>query len=725
MIAGMTSLLRTTIVGSVWLAAITATAAGPRVLPDGEHPADLRLGPLKDLNGYFPFTPPATREAWEERADFVRRRVKVATGLWPEPARTPLNAVIHGRVERDAYTVEKVYFESRPGFFVTGNLYRPKHPTGKVPGVLFAHGHWTDARLAEATDSELRQEIATGQERFEQGGRSRFQSMCVQLARMGCVVFQYDMLGNSDSQQISMEVAHTFGKQRPQLNTESDWGLYSPQAEAHLQSIMGLQTWNSVRSLDFVLSLPEVDSDRIACTGASGGGTQTFLLGAIDPRVKLSFPAVMVSTAMQGGCSCENTSLLRIGTGNVELAALFAPKPQGMTSANDWTKEMATKGFPDLKRLYALYGAEDKVMLHRGEHFPHNYNAVSRTAFYTWLNRHFKLGQTDPVLEHDYTVSTRDELSVWDAQHPQPAGGEDFERRLLREENAADQKSLATAAKSPELFRQTLLPAWEILLDTPAARGGAASWTQKFKKDHDRWIEMGGMVVNTSRQQEIPAVFLYPKKWNTRTVIWLTGQGKDGLYGSDGRLVPAVQQLVDGGTTVVGVDLIYQGEFTKDGRPLGQAPVVANPREVPAFTFGYNDSVLVWRMQDVVTVVEYVRGNERKSSWIGLAGSAGAAPVAAAARFALGDQVNRTVLDTGGFRFGKLLDYRSPDFLVGAAKYGDIAGLLAVGGGGEVRVAGETLAELTEWRARYPHAAAKLSGLSSNSPAEMASALMP
>src|ERR1041385_172309 len=109
------------------------------------------------------------------------------------------------------------------------------------------------------------------------------------------------------------------------MNTTENWGLYSPQAEAHLQSVMGLHTWNSIRSLDFLLSLPEVDAERIAITGASGGGPQPLLRAAIDPRVSLSFPAVMVSTAMQGGCTCENACLLRGNTGNIELAPLLAP----------------------------------------------------------------------------------------------------------------------------------------------------------------------------------------------------------------------------------------------------------------------------------------------------------------------------------------------------------------------------------------------------------------
>ena len=171
---------------------------------------------------------------------------------------------------------------------------------------------------------------------------------------MGIVAFNFDMLGYCDSQQISFAVAHRFAKQRPEMNAAENWGLFSPQAEAHAQSVMGLQTWNSIRALDFLETLPDVDAKRIGCTGASGGGTQTFILGAIDPRLAVACPAVMVTTAMQGGCTCENASLLRIGTGNVEFAALFAPKPLGMTAANDWTKEMATKGFPELQKHYAL-----------------------------------------------------------------------------------------------------------------------------------------------------------------------------------------------------------------------------------------------------------------------------------------------------------------------------------------------------------------------------------
>ena len=653
----------------------------PRVLPAGSLPNDVRLKPRKDLDGYFPFTPPTSKADWAKRAERVRRQILVAEGLWPMPTKTPLNAVIHGRIDRGEYTVERVYFESAPGFFVTGNLYRPAKINGKAPGVLFAHGHWKDARLSESGDAELLSEIATGQERFEEGGRSRFQSMCVQLARMGCIVWQWDMLSDSDSRQFTSQLVHGFAKQRPEMNTTENWSLYSPQAEAHLQSIMGLQTLNAVRSLDFLLSLPDVDPDRIGMTGASGGGTQTFILSAIDPRVKLSFPAVMVSTAMQGGCTCENACLLRVNTGNIEFAGLFAPKPLGMTTANDWTKEMSTKGFPELKQLYAFLGAPNNVMLHRGEHFPHNYNAVSRSAFYGWVNKHFKLGLREPVVERDYQPLSKEQLTVWDAQHPAPKEtGDDFERKLLRWLHEDAQKQLAEAAKSPERYREVVGGAMEVVIGRTLAEAGDVEWEMTQKTDHGSWIEMSGLMRNKTYGEELPAVFCYPKQWNGTTTLWLGGNGKAALFTADGSPKPGVRKLLDSGATVLGVDLLYQGEFLADGRPLTKTPRVKNPREAAPYTFGYNHSVFAQRAQDVLTAVKFVKTHERSSKQIQMACFDEAAPVAAVAAAMCGDTIDAVAIDIGGFRFGKVLDIHDPNFLPGGAKYADLPGVLRAGG---------------------------------------------
>ncbi|MBX3732505.1 MAG: acetylxylan esterase [Verrucomicrobiae bacterium] len=678
-------------------AGLAATRTALAATGPSGAPADVRLQPLKDLDGYFPFTPPATPEEWEARAAVVRRQMQVALGLWPLPRRTPLNAVPHGRILREGYTIEKVYFESLPGLKVTGNLYRPVAPSGRVPAVLFAHGHWKDARLSLTPEDELRREIATGAERFEQGGRSRFQSLCVQLARMGCVVWQWDMLGDSDALQISSELNHSFAKQRPEMNTPENWGLFSPRAESHLQSTMGLQTWNAIRSVDFVLTLPEVDPDRIAVTGASGGGTQTMILAALDPRIALSFPAVMVSTAMQGGCTCENACLLRVDTGNVEFAALAAPRPQGLTTADDWTRELATKGYPELQQLYRLLGAPDAVMIHRGEHFPHNYNEVSRSAFYGWLNRHFRLGFAEPVLEQDYTPLGRDELTVWDAAHPAPpAGDPDFERRLLRawREDAAAQ--VAAASGDPAAYRALCGPAVETLIGRRYADVGRVTWTQRNKVDRGDWWEMDGRLRHEAPQEELPILFLHPKAWNGSTVIWLTDTGKAGLV-SGGQLLPEIRELLDAGMTVCGVDLLFQGEFLTDGQPVTRTRRVRNPREAAAYTFGYNRALFAQRVHDVLTVLRFVRSYETPSRHVAaVALGEVSGPVLAATLAVCGDALDAAACDTHGFRFLQVDDLQDVRFLPGGAKYGDLPGFLALGGVRSLWLAGEPASTATQ-----------------------------
>ncbi|MEY3391696.1 MAG: hypothetical protein RLZZ322_544 [Verrucomicrobiota bacterium] len=649
---------------------------------------DSRFGPLKDLNGYFPFAAPASVQAWEPRRDFVRRQLLVSQGLWPMPTKTPLNAVIHGKIDQGEYTIEKVYFESAPGFFVTGNLYRPKNVTGKVPAVIFPHGHWKDARFLIQPEKYVRQEIASGQERFVEGGKSRFQSMCVQLARMGCVVWQLDALSDSDSVQFSPDVIHKFAKQRPEMNRTEGWGLYSPQAEANLQSVMGLQTLNLVRSVDFVLGLPDVDPARLAVTGSSGGGTQTMLLAAADPRVALSYPVVMVSTAMQGGCTCENASLLRVNSGNVEIAALFAPKPQGMNTANDWTKELATKGFPDLQNLYGLYGKRYFVTLQRGEHFPHNYNAVTRSGFYALLNKHFKLGLETPIIERDYPPLPKEKLTVWDDAHPAPkAADPEFERGLLRWLKTDAQQQLEALARTDEGREKVLRPAIETLIGRPYAQAGEVTFPEAVTQWRDSHFRTQGTLFNRTYGEEIAVDWLQPIKPTGEVVIWLDDAGKGAARLADGSIRPELQELIDRGVGVLTADLFMQTE-----KSLRQTRLVTGPREVPAYTFGYNHALFAQRVHDVLSIVRYLRlkrDTQPKVGRVSLAAFGRMGPIAAAARAVAGEAFAQAAVDTGGFRFGQLLDYRDPMFLPGGAKYLDVPGLLCVASVQPLWVAGE------------------------------------
>src|SRR5438067_1025890 len=197
---------------AAFLLATPALAADlpARILPDGQRPADRRLGPPVDLNGHFPFTPPADKAAWEPRRRAVREQLLVATGLWPLPERSPVQVVIHSPIERDGYTIEKVSFASLPGHYVTGNLYRPKDGAAdKRPAVLFAHGHWANGRFHDAGEKEAKKQVAAGAERTVEEARFFIQAIPIQLARMGCVVFQYDMVGYADSKAIGHAAGFT------------------------------------------------------------------------------------------------------------------------------------------------------------------------------------------------------------------------------------------------------------------------------------------------------------------------------------------------------------------------------------------------------------------------------------------------------------------------------------------------------------------------------------
>ena len=399
--------------------------------------------PLRTLDSSFPMQPVAEIADWPERRAEIRLRILVAAGLHPMPQRSPLHAIVHGKIDRPEYSVERVILESFPGHFVTGSLYRPTAGSGKRPALLSPHGHWTKGRFHDHGEARVKQEIEKKGERFLRAGRHPIQARCVQLARMGCIVFVYDMEGYADSVQLE----HRAGPRGPGL-------LFSPQAELHGQTIFGLQTWNSIRALDFVSSLPDVDTARIGVTGASGGGTQTMVLAAVDDRVAASFPAVMVSEAMQGGCTCENASHLRISQGNIDIAAASAPSPLGLIAADDWTKELETKGHPDLKSLYERLEAGNAYEAHFHTQFRHNYNAVNRQHLYHFVNRHFRLGLSEPIEERDFQPLDPDsEASVWTEAHPKPTGdqvGEAHERKLLADWRVASAAALAALSESEQ-----------------------------------------------------------------------------------------------------------------------------------------------------------------------------------------------------------------------------------------------------------------------------------
>ncbi len=304
---------------------------------------------------------------WEARREHLRRQILSAAGLMPLFPKSDLHARIFGRITHPDYTVEKVLLETLPGYYLGGNLYRPAKaaPAGGFPAVISPHGHWTYGRLENTRIASV-------------------PARCISLARQGYVVFTYDMVGYVDT----LQTPHEFGD-KP---LEQLWG-FGP---------FGLQLWNSIRSVDFLESLPDVNKHKIGATGASGGATQTMMIDAVDDRIQYGAPANMVSFIMQGGSLCENAPNLRLGTNNVEIASIMAPKPMLMTAATeDWTRHMMREEYPAVRAIYDLYGKRGNVEALLLD-APHNYNQENREAMYAFFGKHV-LGIADASkLEEQY-----------------------------------------------------------------------------------------------------------------------------------------------------------------------------------------------------------------------------------------------------------------------------------------------------------------------------------
>lgn len=567
-----------------------ATAAAAWAAAPAE---DLRNTRTPNTETHFAAPQYKSLDEWKPRAERLRKQVRFAAGLIPAPERTPLNARIFGRIENGDYSIEKVYIETLPGFYLAGNLYRPAGRTGKFPGMLAPHGHAQYGRL-------------------EHGDLFSVPSRGINHARQGYVVFAYDMIGYNDT----MQIPHAFGGPREQL-----WS-FGP---------LGLQTWNSMRALDFLESLPDVDAGKIVVTGESGGGTQTFLLCAVDDRPKWSAPVNMISLIMQGGSPCENAPGLRVDTNNVEIAALIAPKPMLMVSATgDWTRNTLKEEFPGMKAFYDLYGKGDEVETILID-APHNYNKASREAVYEFMARKVLNDQDSSKFSEKRIRQEKLQDMMVFAGRPLPENAVNYEQLFANWIRAAKKQNDSTI--DPKELKDRLSLAL------------ATQWPASVEQD------LAGEKLVLTRPgvgDRIPGVLLKGKRGAT-LIVHPDGAGA-------ARKSAQATQAAAAARTVLAIDAFQTGS------------VVAPRDRSHRFFLTFNRSDDANRVQDILTAIAYLRqAGESDISVVGI----GKAAVWATFAAAVSDVPVQLQAPLGSFK-GEDQDYIDNFFVPGIQRAGGL-----------------------------------------------------
>lgn len=504
------------------------------------------------------FRHPGDLADWQARREELRRQLRATLGLWPEPPRGELSPRVFGRIELPEITIDKVLLETLPGLLLTCNLYRPRENAGKHPAVLCPHGHWADGRL--------QMDVAVARS--------------YNFARQGYVVLTYDMIGFGDNRQIR----HSSTSPQQEL-----WGL----------TVGQIQTWNSIRALDYLLSLPEVDAERVACTGASGGGSQTFILCALDDRVAVSAPVNMISSHFQGGCICENPPYLRLETYNVELAAMMAPRPMLMVSCSgDWTLNTPWVEFPLVRGVYQLYGNADRVEMYR-QIAGHNYNAKSREAVYTFFDR-WLLGHNPGRALKDEPVQGFEQADLRVQAAEFPVGMENEAALLAGWRNSLASRLGAAAprdAASLAACRESYGAAYPYVLAVAKPRvEELETWQRATMPDGERFF-----LGRAGRGDRIPVHWYPAAQPEAPIVVWIEAEG--GLPFADALARPEslARRVRQAGFAVLVPDVFNTGEAGAE-------------RAMTGYFTTYNRTDASCRVQDILTAVAWAQATGKGSA---------------------------------------------------------------------------------------------------------------
>lgn len=516
-----------------------------------------------------------------QRQRLLKEKFIAALGGLPD--RTPLNALVTGRLEREDFSVEKVLYESRPEHHVTACLYLPKGQ-GPFPGVLVPCGHSANGKASEA-----------------------YQRACILMAKNGLAVLCYDPIGQGERIQLLNEQG------KPAIpGSTSEHTMVGVGALLVGTSCATYRIWDGIRSLDYLASRPEVDPQRLGCTGNSGGGTLTAYLMALDDRIQAAAPSCYITSlerlfATIGPQDAEQniTGQVEFGLEHADFVTLRAPKP---TLICVGTKDFfdidgAWMSFREAKGIYGLLGYGERVELFEFNDV-HGFSAPRRQAAVRWMRR-WLLKQDDPIVETDFPIFTDQELQVTRTGQvlDDLKGVSAFDLTRLKAESLQRQRE-----KQP-LGREDLKTAVRELIHLPATIPTAKvkvrepGVAQTVKRDG---YVIRKLVYETESGIELPALACEleaaPSQAPGKVVLYLNGRGKEVDAKAGGELE---QLLKSTGCPVIAVDLRGLGELSPAVSKSFSEPFGTDPREA-FLSLHLNRPLLGQRVLDLLSVVDYL-----------------------------------------------------------------------------------------------------------------------
>ena len=528
----------------------------------------------------------AARAKVKTRKDALRLQAQVRSAIakcfGPLPAKTPLNARVTGTIEHETYVIEKVIYESRPGFMVTANLYVPRAAKA-LPAVLFTCGHSQDAKAYDV-----------------------YQTAQHGLAMKGFVVLAYDPISQGERVQYPNEKG---------LPTQ---GLCDEHTQiGRQQGLLGeffgtWRAWDGIRGVDYLVSRPEVDPARIAVLGQSGGGTMTTWLTALEPRFAMSAPACFTTTLL---CNLENENaadaeqipprLVEMGLDQFELLIPHAPKPLILlTAENDFFDQRgAQEAYRQLKRIWALLGKEENIRIVTAPG-GHSLSQPLREAVYGWFGKHagLKVAAKEPAI----TLHKEAELLATPEGSTLKAGSKRvFDFTVAKAAAVEVARKPVPASKLPAMLTDLLalpsrqgVPHHRVL---PPRGDGKRRW-QSFPLE----TEPGILCMVTMLLKEGESAFRVPEEAECTLVV-----PHGDTYKDMNALASCDQDVLKG--RAFGVDYRGVGESLPDVG-WGGAPGDTHPSDYFHQSYGlmFGEPYLGRRIHDVLRTIDWLRAHKYK-----------------------------------------------------------------------------------------------------------------